>query len=81
MGGTYAWLDADVQPDVTYFYKLEDIDVKGVSTFHGPISTAVVTAPTAVRLRNVSARGVTTPLLGLVLLVGLGTVYTYRRRR
>ncbi|HOU12344.1 MAG TPA: SdrD B-like domain-containing protein [Anaerolineae bacterium] len=82
MGGYYEWLDMAVLPDVTYFYKLEDLDVKGVSTFHGPISTAVITAPTAVGLRNVAARGATTPLaLGLTTLLGLAAAYVSRRRR
>jgi hypothetical protein len=80
LGGVYEWLDADVQPGATYFYKLEDIDVKGVSTFHGPISTSIVTAPTAVRLRSVSARSAITPLaLGLTMLLGLVAVYRQRR--
>ena len=79
MGGDYEWLDTDVQPDVTYFYKLEDIDVKGVSTFHGPISAASIAAPTAVGLRNVSARGETISLtLGLTMLLALALVF--RRR-
>jgi hypothetical protein len=52
MGGYYEWLDTDVQPGVTYFYKLEDIDVKGISTFHGPISVASTTSPSAVQIRD-----------------------------
>ncbi len=81
MGGYYEWLDTDVRPGVAYYYKLEDIDVKGVSTFHGPISTTVITAPTAVGLRNVAVRGATTPLaLGLTTLLGLAA-YVSRRRR
>jgi hypothetical protein len=80
MGGYYEWPDTDVQPGVTYFYKLEDIDVKGVSTLHGPVSTMVISAPAAVGLRSVSARGVATALaLGLTMVLGL--VVVYRRRR
>jgi hypothetical protein len=80
MGGTYEWLDADAQPDVTYFYKLEDIDVKGVSTFHGPISTSIVAAPTAVRVRSISAYGAITPLV-LGLTMALGLAVAFRRKR
>ncbi|MBN2390641.1 MAG: hypothetical protein JXR84_07960 [Anaerolineae bacterium] len=76
MGGTYEWLDADVQPGATYYYKLEDIDVNGASTFNGPVNTSIVTAPTAVGLRSVSARGAITPLaLGLTMLLGSGILH------
>jgi hypothetical protein len=37
-GAVYAWLDDGVVPGVTYYYRLEAIDVYGTSTFHGPIS-------------------------------------------
>lgn len=36
-GYVYTWQDAVVQPGVTYYYKLEDVDVQGVSTLHGPV--------------------------------------------
>jgi len=36
-GAEYAYEDTDVVPGVTYYYKLEDIDYDGVSTFHGPV--------------------------------------------
>ena len=76
MGGTYEWLDTNVMPDVTYYYRLEDIDVKGISTFHGPISTIVVTAPTAVGLQRVAACGALTPqTFGLTILLGLAVVH------
>jgi hypothetical protein len=37
-GASYAYTDADVVQGVTYYYKLEDVDVHGVSAFHGPVS-------------------------------------------
>ncbi len=37
-GAQYTFLDQDVVWGETYFYKLEDIDFSGTSTFHGPIS-------------------------------------------
>jgi hypothetical protein len=37
-GATYTYADRDVVNRRTYFYKLEDIDVNGVTTFHGPVS-------------------------------------------
>ena len=79
-GSAYEWLDTDVQPGVVYYYKLADLDVKGVSTFHRPISIVVVTAPTAVKLQRVSARSAIMPLaLGLTMMLGLVVVYRQMR--
>ncbi len=38
-GATYAFVDRDVQNRKTYYYKLQDIDLEGKSTFNGPVST------------------------------------------
>ena len=77
MGGYYEWLDTNVKPDATYFYKLEDIDVEGVSTFHGPVSASLVYTPAAVGLQRISAYAAITPLaLGV-----LGLAVVFRRRR
>lgn len=38
-GYQYSFTDDAVVTDNTYYYKLEDIDLDGVSTFHGPVST------------------------------------------
>ena len=40
-GAEYEYEDFDVEPGLTYFYELEDIDYSGVSTFHGPVSATV----------------------------------------
>jgi hypothetical protein len=37
-GATYEFVDRDVKNRKTYYYKLEDIDLGGNSTLHGPIS-------------------------------------------
>ncbi len=34
---SYVFVDRDVKPDVTYWYKLEDVDLAGRSTLHGPV--------------------------------------------
>lgn len=34
----YSFEDADVQAGMTYYYKLEDIDISGAAAFHGPIA-------------------------------------------
>ena len=37
-GAAYRYADDDVTRGVTYYYKLEDVNIRGVSTFHGPVS-------------------------------------------
>jgi hypothetical protein len=37
-GATYEFADIAVQNGKTYYYKLEDIDLSGKSTMHGPVS-------------------------------------------
>ncbi|HOV47861.1 MAG TPA: SdrD B-like domain-containing protein [Anaerolineae bacterium] len=77
-GATYEWLDADVTPDATYFYRLEDVDIYGASTFHGPVSTTAAT-PSAVRITGFGARG---PAFGLPLaLAALGLWGLAHKRR
>jgi len=38
LGAEYSFIDYDVQNGKVYYYKLEDIDIYGHSTFHGPVS-------------------------------------------
>jgi hypothetical protein len=51
-GGVYSWLDEVVRPGVTYYYKLEAVDVQGAGTLYGPVS-AVAPRP---RLEPTSGR-------------------------
>ena len=37
-GANYELIDKDVKNRKTYYYKLEDIDLSGASTMHGPVS-------------------------------------------
>jgi hypothetical protein len=37
-GASYEFIDIIVQNRKTYYYKLEDIDLNGTSTMHGPVS-------------------------------------------
>jgi hypothetical protein len=37
-GASYEFVDRGLQNRKTYYYKLEDIDLKGTSTMHGPVS-------------------------------------------
>lgn len=51
----YTWEDcADLIPGVTYFYWVEDVDIYGTATLHGPVSAAYQT-PTAVTLAGLRA--------------------------
>jgi hypothetical protein len=37
-GASYEFIDTAIKNRRTYYYKLEDIDFRGVSTFHGPVT-------------------------------------------
>jgi hypothetical protein len=37
-GAKYSFTDYDITNGVIYYYKLEDMDINGKSTFHGPVS-------------------------------------------
>jgi hypothetical protein len=76
MGAVYTWLDEDANPLVAHYYVLEDVDVKGVVTSHGPVASVVVAAPTAVG--PVTLRGAGS--LALLALVMMGAVVVLRRR-
>lgn len=38
LGASYAYEDTAIQNGRTYFYKLEDVDINGVKTMHGPVN-------------------------------------------
>ena len=51
-GFIYTWEDrADLVPGTTYFYWIEDVDISGAATMHGPVSVDF-TVPTAVEDRR-----------------------------
>jgi uncharacterized repeat protein (TIGR01451 family) len=86
-GFIYTWEDrADLQAGTTYYYWVEDVDIHGAATRHGPVSAAFLT-PTAVRVSGLSVgampgRGVSLPPLLPTLLLALAiTVASARRRR
>jgi photosystem II stability/assembly factor-like uncharacterized protein len=41
LSAEYSFTDATAIPGGTYYYKLEDIDTSGGSTFHGPVSAKI----------------------------------------
>ena len=54
-GFIYTWEDrTDLVPGTTYFYWVEDVDIYGVATMHGPVSVDY-TVPTAVTLSGIQA--------------------------
>ncbi len=54
-GFFYTWTDqADLTPGTTYYYWLQDMDLSGALTTHGPVSVDF-TVPTAVTLGSVQA--------------------------
>jgi len=54
-GASYRLIDSDVEPGVTYYYWLVDIDTSGEWTAHGPRASAPVNDANALR-RPLSAR-------------------------
>ena len=44
-GAKYAYVDREVEPGTSYFYKLEDVDNSGAGTLHGPVSARTATPP------------------------------------
>jgi hypothetical protein len=83
VGATYAWTDKEVEPGATYFYKLEDLDINGTSTFHGPVGvTADAVEPTSVEVAALDAtsRPLAWPLLAVLTASLLGALLLRKRR-
>lgn len=70
-GFSYTWQDdADLQPGQVYWYWLEDVDVWGRTTVHGPTS-AQFAAPTAVTLAGLRAGSGLPPVMPWIVAAGL----------
>jgi hypothetical protein len=71
-GATYIWLDTDVQLGMTYYYKLEDIDIRGNVTLTGPVNAVIAAMPTAVKVRGFAVSNLAgfLTLGGMALLAG-----------
>ena len=84
-GFIYTWEDrADLAPGTTYFYWVEDVNIYGAATRHGPVSVDF-SVPTAVEMVELVAGGGRTGLaawqvLLAALLATLGGL-AWRRRR
>ncbi|MBN1920972.1 MAG: hypothetical protein JW892_06990, partial [Anaerolineae bacterium] len=78
-GAVYELLDTGVTPGAPITYLLEDVDIHGVSTFHGPISITL-TGPSAVSLVSFGASGATFGLLPALLALGALGMAPKRRK-
>ncbi|MFN2166654.1 MAG: GEVED domain-containing protein, partial [Anaerolineae bacterium] len=87
-GASYQWQDLDVEAGQTYYYWLEDVDVNGATSMHGPVSVDFQ-APTAVSLSRFQAGQTNAPLPGSVPMallpaatgLALAGAYLLRRRK
>jgi len=73
-GGSYSYTDSGAEPGVTYYYKLEDVELDGTATLHGPIE-GVGQADVVFRQPYLVAAvlaGLTLGLLGVAGLVAIG---------
>lgn len=79
LGATYTWLDEDIISGSAHYYMLEDVDINGVSTTHGPASVPVQ-SPTALSLASVTAQSGALLVTALTV-AGVVSLYTLRHRR
>jgi hypothetical protein len=78
LGGKYTYTDTNVVTGQTYYYKLEDVDLDGTTTLHGPIE-AVAEASGRSVLTNLAAWW---PLaVGAAVLALGGVILSWQRGR
>ena len=76
LGAKYVYTDTNVVAGRTYYYKLEDVELDGTTTIHGPIEVvADATGPSA--FPNLTGLW---PLAVLIAVLALGGVILLRRR-
>jgi len=75
--GSYVYTDTAVTAGVTYYYKLEDVELDGSSTMHGPIE--VVAEAETISLLDVAKSVALAVLMGLLLTAGLMVMGIGRR--
>jgi hypothetical protein len=85
-GASYSFNDTEVAPGETWYYWLEDVDLSGATSLHGPVS-AMLQAPTAVTVTALEAQAATpgsvTPwgALAAALIAAAGVLGVRRRSR
>ena len=75
-GGSYSCTDATAEPGVTYYYQLEDVELDGKATMHGPIAVVSEGHVVSSLVRPIALLA----LLGAVLL-GVAALVVRGRRR
>ncbi len=69
LGGKYAYTDTNVVAGRTYYYKLEDVELDGTTTLHGPIEVvAEASSPSA--FANLAAWWLLAVLIAVLALGG-----------
>jgi hypothetical protein len=66
-GAAYEFVDQQVEDGTTYYYWLEDVDVNGSTTLHGPVS-ATINTPTAISLNGLT---INMPTISVWMLIWL----------
>jgi len=82
VGASYRYDDTNVEIGQTYWYWLEDIDLSGAATLHGPVN-ATISAPTAVVLTSLGASTAAAPVFPIAMpgLVGLTILVIWWRKQ
>ncbi len=70
-GGTYQYVDQDIQSDQTWYYQLEDVEFNGPSVRHSPINVASLAPPFGFPAWLITATGigVIAGVVGILVLV------------
>ncbi len=80
LGQGYSWRDSGLTNGVRYYYRLEDVDTRSVSTFHGPVS-AVPTEASASASEAKAQKDPASPVCPSWVLGGVRLVGSFGRRR
>jgi hypothetical protein len=88
-GATYSYIDNDVLNGVTYWYRLEDVDIAGESLLHDPVGSVTPAGGSCAAGSTAEASAIgRAPTAGsrlfnsiAVVLVPIGAVLILRRRR
>jgi hypothetical protein len=75
-GASYSYADSTARGGVTYYYKLEDVELDGTATLHGPI-TVVAEGESAVRV----SPAVLASAILVAALLGAAAFWMILRRR
>ena len=76
LGGRYVYTDTNVVAGQTYYYKLEDVELDGAATLHGPIEVVAEASGPSVLASLAAWR----PLAVLIAVLGLGGAILLRSR-